>query len=196
MNTPRRTTSKFEVAAGLAAGVLALAVSAMAVAGPSESRTRHESVVVTGIDRTNRTATLQNADGETRTVDVPADMKSYDTLKVGDHIDIDYYESVALSLLPEGTKPTTSESTSVNRMGQGVGVGTRSRSISATVVKVDARNNKVTFRGPTGKTETVEVDNPEVQKRLPMLRVGQVVQMTYTEALAASIRPSSPGSNK
>ena len=33
---------------------------------------------------------------------VPADVKAYDTLKVGDRIDIDYQESIAVSILPPG----------------------------------------------------------------------------------------------
>ena len=160
----KKSFRTLEVIAGIAAGVLAVALSAFAVAGPYQSRTRHESVVVTGIDRTNRTATLQNTAGETKTVDVPTTVKAYDTMKVGDHVDIDYYESVAISMLPPGTKPSASSSSSMNRAGQGVGVGTRSMTVSATVVSVDARNNKITFRGPEGNTETVSVDDPSFSR--------------------------------
>jgi hypothetical protein len=177
---------------------LPLAMAAPAAAAPQStaSRTTHEAVVVTSIDRTTRSATMQNAEGETKTVQFPDEVKAYDTLKVGDHIDIDYHESIALSLLPPGTKPSMSQSSSVNRVAQGVGMATRQTTVSATVVSVDARNNKVTFRGPRGNTQTVSVEDPDVQKRLPDLRAGQVVQITYTEAMAASVRPSSPASSK
>ena len=191
--------TKLRSTLGIGLGLLTLAslgVASYAVAGPSEAQETHESVVVTAIDRTMRTATLQNADGETKTVTVPAEMKSYDTLKVGDHIDIDYYEAMALSVLPVGTKPTASDSTSVNRMGHGTGTATRERVASATVVAVDAKANKVTFKGPRGNVNTVTVSDPDLQKKLPSLKVGQVVQITYTEAMAASIRPTSPASSK
>ena len=32
--------------------------------------------------------------------------------------------------------------------------------------------------------------NPKLQQKLPDLKPGQVVQFTYTEAMAASIRPA------
>jgi hypothetical protein len=182
---------------GIGLGLAALMLtSASASAAPYQARTTHETVVVTSIDRTNRTATLQNSDGDTKTVDVPADMKSYDTLKVGDKIDIDYYESIALSVLPVGTKPTATESSSMNRVAQGVGAGSRQMTVSATVVSVDPKRNKVTFKGPRGNVRTVDVEDPDMQRKLPGLKVGQVVQITYTEAMAASIRPSSPGSSQ
>jgi hypothetical protein len=178
----------------LALGLLSL--STLAAAAPYESQTTHGSMVVTGIDRTARTVTLQNSDGESKTIDVPAEVKAYDTLKVGDHIDVDYYESVAVSLLPAGSKPTVNESSSLNRTGTGTALGTRTRSVSATVTAVDIKNNKVTIKGPRGNSTTVSVSDPDVQKKLPSLKPGQVVQLTYTEAMAASIRPTSPASSK
>ena len=65
-------------------------------------------------------------------------------------------------------------------------------------MSVDAKANKITIKGPNGGTQTIAVQNPEVQKKLPMLKVGQVVQLTYTEAVAASIRKpeTAPAPNK
>jgi hypothetical protein len=160
------------------------------------SQTTHETVTVTAIDRTARTATLQNEQGETKTVDVPQEVKAYDTLKVGDKIDIDYHEAIAIALLPKGSKPTMSESTAAQRMANGVGGKARQVKVSAEIVSVDPRANKVTFKGPRGKTDTVKVSNPEAQQRLSELRPGQVVQLTYTEAWAAAIQPASPASSK
>ena len=60
---------------------------------------------------------MQNADGDTRTMGVPPDMKSFDTLKVGDHVDVDYSESIAVALMPAGTKSSMSETTSGGRTG-------------------------------------------------------------------------------
>jgi hypothetical protein len=184
------------IAAGLFTGLLAPAApradeSKATRSGPAAERTTSETVIVTGIDRSNRTVGLQNAEGEKRTVKVPADVKAYDTLKVGDRIDIDYYEAIAVSMLPPGTKPSMSEKTSGSRMGEG-GTATvgRETSISAEVTSVDAANNKVSFKGPKGQVRTVTVQDPTMQKKLPGLKPGQVVQFTYTEAVAASIRPA------
>jgi hypothetical protein len=185
------------IATGLLTGVLATAGARADETksprpGPAAERTTSETVIVTGIDRSNRTVSLQNAEGEKRTVNVPTGVKAYDTLKVGDRIDIDYYEAMAISMLPPGTKPSMSERTSGTRMGAGGGPATvgRETSISAEVTHVDVANNKVSFKGPKGQVRTVSVEDPAMQKRLPNLKPGQVVQFTYTEAVAASIRPA------
>ena len=62
------------------AGVLSAATvradqGAMTRSGPAAERTTSETVIVTGIDRSNRTVSLQNAEGEKRTVKVPPDVK-------------------------------------------------------------------------------------------------------------------------
>jgi Cu/Ag efflux protein CusF len=161
--------------------------------GQSTERTTRETDVVTGIDRSTRNVMLQNAEGERRTVKVPPDVKAFDTLKVGDRIDIEYYESLAVSVLPPGSKPSMSERSSGTRMGEG-GSASRQRemTVAAEIVSIDVAANKVTFKGPNGQLRTVTAEDPQVQKRLPSLKPGQVVQFTYTEAVAASIRPAVP----
>jgi hypothetical protein len=188
------------IAAGLLTGALA---AAPALAGPdqgitqrtgpgSAERIKQETVVVTGIDRTARAVTLQNADGEKKTVKVPPEVKAYDTLKSGDRIDISYQESIAVALAPTGSKPSMSERTVDGKMEGVVAGGAREMQVSAEVISVDPAANKVTFKGPKGQTRTVTVSDPQLQKKLPGLKPGQVVQFTYTEAVAASIRPAPP----
>ncbi len=180
-------------------GLLTLALVGAAtpvLAAPYQAQTRHDSVVVTAIDRPNRTATLQNVQGDTHTVTVPANVVAFDTLKIGDHVDIDYYQSVALSLLPAGATPSVSQSSSGTRTGEGVGTGTRQTTLSAEIVAIDLKTDKVTLKGPRGQLKTVTVSDPELQRRLPNLRPGQVVQVTYTEEIAASLRPTSNASSK
>jgi hypothetical protein len=132
---------------------------------------------------------LKAEDGTETTVNVPSDVKAFDTLKKGDKVDIDYYESLAVSLAPTGSKPSVSE-----RHGRAVdmGGGVRGREIMVTaeVVSVDPSANTVTFKGPKGNIRTVHVGNPTLQEKLPNLKPGQVVQFDYTQATAASIRPS------
>ena len=187
---------------GLAVGLLTSALSAARAQADNEGmhrmgpgaaeRVRSETFVVSGIDRAKRTVTLTNSDGERNTMNVPTDVKAYDTLKVGDHVDIDYYESVAVSLAPPGAKAGMTERMSGSRMGEGGGPAkaSRERTIAAEVVSVDVPNNKVTFKGPKGDRRTVSVDDPALQKKLPNLKPGQVVQFTYTEQMAVSIRPT------
>lgn len=192
-----RSSKRLGILFGFGVGLLVLALvgvrSPDAAPPTTTSQMTHESVVVTAIDRAARTATLQNTDGETKTVKVPEEVKGYETLKVGDNIEIDYYESVSVAVLPPGTKPTMGEGTAIERgpEGQG-GAAVREMKVSGTVLSVDPKSNKVTFKGPQGNTKTVSVSDPAMQKKLPNLKPGQVVQVTYTQGIAAAIRPKAP----
>jgi Cu/Ag efflux protein CusF len=155
---------------------------------PSTTTTTHATVVVTSLDKSARKLTVKKPDGDKVTLQAAPDVKAYDHLKVGDKIDIDYMESVALSFLPPGTKPSASEKTM--RGGEmGTAGGAREVTASAEIISVDAAANKVTFKGPRG-VRTVVVQDPALQSKLPSLKPGQVVQLTYTEAMAASIQPA------
>ncbi len=158
--------------------------------GRAMARETKETATVLAIDRNKRMVTLRNdADGERRSVAVPPEVKQFDRLKVGDHIDIDYYESMVVSMMPPGSKPSISETRGGSSEG-GVGTVGHETTVSAQVVSVDPSGNTVTLKGPHGNTRTLDVTDPDMQKRLPSIKPGQVVQFTYTEETAASIRPS------
>jgi hypothetical protein len=158
--------------------------------GKNMSATRHEMGSVVAIDRTARTMTIKNAAGDKDTIDVPAEVAYFDKLKLGDKVALDYHESMAISMLPAGTKPSSSERATMMKTGKGAGVIGKQMQVSAEVVAVDAANNEVTFKGPHGHLRTVSVQDPDMQQRLQTLKPGQVVQFTYTEATAAAIAPA------
>jgi hypothetical protein len=188
----RRLKTTIALAGGLVALALWSSLSqGQPAAAPSTARRMHETVVVSAIERTIRAVTLVNAEGESRTVGVPPDMKSFDTLKVGDHVDVDYYESVGVALMPAGTKASMSEISTSGHTAE-LGVAAAGRQITATVevVGVDEVMNRLTFKGPKGNVRTVTVYDPAIQKKLTDLQSGQMVQITYREAIAASIRPT------
>ena len=181
-------------------GALALALAALPVLADtggdqpgmpsaSKSKTVHDTVTVTAIDKSARMLTVKNEAGDVRSVQVPSEVKAFDKIKKGDKIDIDYTESVALSMLPPGSKPSATESEAMARTGKEAGMRGKQVSISAEVLEVDAANNKVVFKGPKGNARVVNVADPEMQAKLPNLKPGQVVQITYTEAVAVSIQP-------
>jgi len=203
MDNQVKKLNKWILIAGLAGGALMTAMLGTASAAPTttettessagpgheQSRLTHMTATITAIDKSDRSVTLKAEDGRETTINVPSDAKVFDTLKVGEKVDIDYYESLAVSLAPSGSKPTMTE-----RRGRSVdmGGGVRGREIMVTaeVVSVNPSTNTVTFKGPKGNLRTVKVDNPTLQEKLPQLKPGQVVQFDYTQATAATIRPS------
>jgi hypothetical protein len=157
--------------------------------GTEQSRLTHITATITAIDHSDRLLTLKSEEGNEETISVPSDAKVFDKLKVGEKVDIDYYQSLAVSMAPSGSKPSMTE-----RRGRAVdmGGGVRGREVTMTaeVVSVDPSANIVTFKGPKGNLRTVHVQNPTLQEKLPSLKPGQVVQFDYTQATAASIKPS------
>jgi len=198
MKTHRRGTG---IVVGLAVGLLTGALSVtrahadegmvQKTSPTSAQRMTSETFVVSAIDRGKRTVTLTNAEGERNTMNVPPDVKAYETLKIGDRVDVDYRESIGVSMAPAGTKPGMVEKSVGSPMGASApGTASRETQITAEVVSVDVANNKVTLKGPKGNHKTITVADPALQKKLPNLKPGQVVQFTYTEAIAAGIRPA------
>jgi Cu/Ag efflux protein CusF len=199
--------TKWVIMAGLAAGAVGVGVGAGTASaadqgagvdmqktttanGQTRSQLIHATAVITAIDHSARTVTLKGDDGQLNTIDVPSDVKAFDKLKVGDKVDIDYYQSLAVSMLPPGSKLTTTEKKG-RMVDMGGGVTGKEITTSAEVVAVDPAANTVTFKGQHGRVTTINVYDPQLQQKLPSLKPGQVVQFSYTEAVAAAIRPAS-----
>jgi hypothetical protein len=196
----KRTNRWNLILAGVAGGLLSVAAVASAepsnqvsetntAAGQTRSQLVHTTATVSKIDHSNRSVTLKMQSGEEMPIEVPAEVKGFDTLKVGSKVDVDYYRSMAVSMAPTGSKPTMNERRG-RAVDEGGGIRGREVTISAEVVSVDTAANTVTFKGPKGNLRTVNVQNPALQEKLPSLKPGQVVQFDWVEAVAASIRPA------
>jgi hypothetical protein len=198
-------TKKTVFATFIGGGVLALALAAAPAfaADPgadqggtpggtpmgTKSATVHASGTITDIDKSSRIVTIKTEGGEKRSVQVGPDVTGFDKLKKGDKVDVAYTESTAISMLPPGSKPSASERAGAMKTGEGMGAAGRQMSVSAKVISVDPAANTVTFKGPKGNIETVDVQDPANQARLPDLKPGTVLQFTYTQAMAVSVTP-------
>ena len=65
------------------------------------------------------------------------------------------------------------------------------RQVTATVqiLQVDPAKHTVMIKGPDGFMRTVTVQDPEMAGKLNQLKPGDDIQLTYTEAIAASVQP-------
>jgi len=184
------------------AGAAAALVATSAYAPPLRAETSAETHTSTGaarvtrvtatvvaIDPNERVVMLKDDKGDTNAVVVPPDVKMFSSLKVGDKIDVDYYQGLALSLLPPGTKPGRAASQTRSTSGPGSAQVGSDLTVSAEIISVDPSQDTVTFKGPHG-VRTVRVNDPQLQRTVMALKPGQVVQVTYRQATAASIRPS------
>jgi hypothetical protein len=65
--------------------------------------------------------------------------------------------------------------------------GARQVTVIADVVAVDPVKSTISLKGPQGKVVTLNVQNPDQFK---VVKKGDQVEATYTEALALSVEPA------
>jgi hypothetical protein len=149
---------------------------------------------VESIDRSGRLVELRNEE-QRRTVQVPAEMRNFDQLNVGDEVVIKYYTGLGAQFKKKG-ESTTSGLVDVHKETQRAPQGALpgglvSTQVTTTVVidAVDRPANSVTFTGPAGMTRTVEVRDASAKQFISTLKQGDEVELTYTEALAVTVEP-------
>lgn len=142
---------------------------------------------ITAIDYTTRDVTLKTDEGEEVSFVAGEEVKRLNDIKVGDRVEIQYYESLALSLSKvEGGSASTSDSSSEMRAEPSElpgGIKTQQTTITAKITAVDAKASTVTLVGPKGRSVTLEVE-PDI---LAKVKVGDLVSAVYTQAVAASV---------
>jgi hypothetical protein len=148
--------------------------------------------VVQAVNKTDRTVTLRNAQGQSNTIAVPADV-NLDRLKKGDTVVIGVYQALSLRVLPPGSAAlgATADAGST-APGQPEGrVWGQQLVVVNEVTAIDLVAYTATVRGADGQLRTVAVKDPQMQDRMRNLRIGDLVELTYSEAVAAKVLPKS-----
>lgn len=151
---------------------------------------------ITAIDTRNRAVTVTGADGGSLDFIAGADVRNFNQLKVGDKVTLDYQAAVALDLQPAGSAPvgvTRSQAGTVPIRGATPG-GARSNTIEIVteVAAVDPVANTIALRGPRGNTQIIAVEREDLRAKLPSVKRGDLLKISYTEAVALGIRRDSP----
>jgi hypothetical protein len=148
---------------------------------------------VESVDQKSRKVTLKDPEGNRETVQVPRDVQGVEKLKAGQAIDITYHEAIAITLLPAGSETPTMQEKTIGSLDVGNGHMAREITTSTTVTNVDTRSNKVTLKNADGKSRTIKVEDPDMQQTLKTVKPGDVVQVTYTEAVATTVKEHPQG---
>lgn len=147
---------------------------------------------VVRIDAATRTITLKGSHGRTMDVVAGDDVRNFDQIKVGDVVVARYTEAVALELRKTKTAPgdvTVSEGSTRAKPGERPAfAGGRQVTAIAEITAVDAKKSTITLKGPQGDVVTLDVRNPDQFK---VVKKGDQVEVTYTEAVALSVEPAS-----
>lgn len=158
------------------------------VSGTISQNVVSETATVKALDLSTREVTLQHADGSTVTIHAGAQVRNLPQVRVGDNVTVTYYQSLAYDVTKagEGTPGVTSaEALARAKPGEkpGGAVG-RIITITATITAIDKAAQTVTLKGPDGDMVTVKARDP---KKLDKVAVGDLVNITYTEAVAISV---------
>jgi len=145
-----------------------------------------ETFTVDAIDYTSRLVTLRDKDGLTYAVVAGPQVERLDAVKVGDKVTFRYHESVVYAIRKPGTAPKAAESGGMTRTPGEKPGGTLAQQVSATVTinAIDAKAPSVTVTTQDGRRMSFKVENP---KNLEGFKVGDQVEITYTQALAISV---------
>jgi ribosomal protein L2 len=154
----------------------------------STSRTVTGKATVEAIDLATRHVSLKNDEGKTYTIVADKRVKNLAQVHVGDVVEVKYYEALAVDILPSGT-PTSAvveDAGGTAKPGaKPAGAAGRRVTIVAKIEAIDEATQHVTLRGPEGNLVEVKARNPANLKKV---KVGDSVQITYTEAVAISVR--------
>jgi hypothetical protein len=149
------------------------------------------SATIVAIDAATRSVTLKRQDGKVVTMDLGEEVRNFDQLKVGDKVQAEYVQAIALELKKGGGgTPGIAGGDVVKRSEPGQkpgGKATRQVAVLADVVAVDTKNRIVTLKGPGGNIVEMIVEDPE---RLKNVKKGDQVQALYSESLAVKVEPA------
>jgi hypothetical protein len=178
--------------AALAVMVVMTVSNAAAAQYESKGVTRSTSTTVKAtiiaIDKEHRILTLRGPTGNDTIVHADAKVQRFNELKIGDVISATFVESVALNVRKPGTAPPPELKDSVVRDTNRVGATVTQRStISVKITGIDMDLPSVTAKGPQGNSYTFKVKD---KSNLKDLKVGDNVDITYTEALLTHVEPA------
>ena len=172
----------------LVAGLLLAGTAAAAQKPVTVGDMVTEAFTIEAIDKTSRIVTLKDKDGMLEELFCGPEVQRFDALKVGDTVTFRYYESVVSALRRPGAAAKPAESTGVTRIPGTQPGGTIAQQITAavTIQAIDAKVPSVTVKSDKGRVMSFRVQDA---KNLEGYKVGDTVEITYTQALAVSVEP-------
>lgn len=173
--------------------VLAVLAALPLVARAQKPVTQTEAVELTtkieAIDKTDRLVTLKDEDGEMETIYCGPEVKRFDELKVGDTVTFRYYESIAYAIRkpgqPSGLPAETGPAVTRSQGARPGGTIAQQETATVTVKAIDMKVPSVTVLTEDGRTVSFKVED---KKNLKDVKVGDKVEITYTEAVMISVK--------
>ncbi len=182
----------------MAAALMAIALAFGSPAQAAEQQEMKPVVVsvtqtvatVEDIDKDNRRLTLKGPEGRTFDVKIGPQVQNFDQIDKGDEIETSYLGSVSLQIDTEPAPPAEfAEFTEVAPLGEKPRVvEAATLQMAASVEQINREAREITVRGPQGNLRRIGI--PE-DLDLDKLNEGDQILVTYTEAVATSVKERS-----
>jgi hypothetical protein len=173
-----------------AAALISLFSIANAQAQDTKGQTVMSSETVTAtvvqVNQKTREVTVKTKDGQLHSFIAGDDVKNLAQVKKGDMITAVYTEAIAYEVKEHGTAgmKTTTATASAEPGSRPAGAVAQQTTVTVLITAIDPNVPTVTFMGPRGNKETIKVRDPQ---KLNGVKVGDKVDITYTEALAIKV---------
>ena len=158
----------------------------------STSQTVVLTAVVEAINHETREVTLRGPEGGTVSFVASEDARNLGQVKVGDIVMAEYVQSMTVEVFAnDGTEPGAGGLTVAGRSEEGempALTAIDALVVTATVEEINIEANTFKLKGPAGEIKEYEARNPENLKKA---EVGDLVVITYTEAVAISVEKTS-----
>ncbi len=177
------------LAALLASIFTIAAVQAESLQGQDKTVTKQNKVTasatIRAIDPKTRSVTLRTEDGNEDTFTVGPEVQRFNQLKVGDKINVTYYESLVFQLRKPGAASTpTSGTLAAGRLKDVPGGAIAAQQTATVTVKaVDMNAPSITVVTQDGRTMTRRIGD---KKNLEGVNPGDRIDITYSQAVLVS----------
>jgi len=142
---------------------------------------------VTKINQKTREVTIKMSDGQEHSFVASDHVKNLAQVKKGDVITVTYTQALAYQLRKHGAAAgvtTTQAVASADSGAKPAGAVAQQTTVTVKITAIDTSIPTVTVMGPRGNTETIVVRDPQ---KLNGVKVGDMVDITYTEAIALEV---------
>jgi hypothetical protein len=143
---------------------------------------------VVSVDQKQRIVTLKDPKGIISDIKVGDEVRNLAQLKAGDLVTVKYYQSLLIELMKPGkgagdmqTK-TTMERAKPGEKPHGMIGG--QVTVTAKITAINKKDQTVTLKGSGGKSVVAKAENPH---NLDLVKVGDELKITYSEAVAISV---------
>ena len=177
------------------------AVAALLLVGCAEMRQNRSaseetlvtaSATVESVDQATRQVTLRDdVEGSVFTVTAGPEVRNLAQVSAGDHVQIDYYRSLAVAMADPADSGEPLAAAAGARAPEGAmpgGAAVASTSMVVTLINYNANTGIASFRTPDGLTRQTAV-RPDLRTFAQSLSPGARVLVSVTEAVAVTVTP-------